>query len=120
MFLLLYAIVLAIFWLRAVYWVTPKHYPGVPEEAVFNFRKKLLDQYKAYAAFFIIAYFIAFLNGSLAGYFQRHQELKLMHLSLVIFTGISIIFDLGVLIFIILNCVKNLKISAGLNNFIKQ
>jgi len=116
MLLLLYAIILAVFWLRAVFWMTPERYPSAQPVAIHNFRKKLLDNYKLYAAFFIIAYFIAFTNGSLAGYFQRHQELKLMHLSLVIFTGISIVFDLGVLVFIGLNFMKNRKFFREIKN----
>ena len=109
MFLLLYAVFLMFFWLRAVFWLTSSHYPDISPVALSNFRQRLLTFYGRYAGFFIIIYFLALVNGLVAGYFQRHHDFKLMAASIYILSGLGIILDLGVLVYIVINMFRNIK-----------
>lgn len=80
MLLLIFAIVLACFWVRASR-MTPAKYPNVDQEVVMTHRTHLLQLYRRYAGFFIILVILAIANGMLRGYGLTHKAAGFVYAS---------------------------------------
>lgn len=113
MYLLLYAVVLAIFWFRALR-LTPERYPNVNEQELFNFRWHLLKRYRQYAVFFILVFILAFINGALGSYAHSHLGQKLY---MNLFYGLTIFIlavNLVILTIIIRNAIAHYQYRRSL------
>lgn len=116
MFLLLYAIFLIFFWVRASFWLKPERYPAANPTAIFNFRKYLLSLYARYAALFIISYFLALLNGWIAAHLGHDHEIIWGDWLFRILTILIAVFDIVVLIYILKNAIRNAKFFRQIKN----
>ena len=116
MLLIIYAFVLAFFWCRAEFWLTPERFSNIHPTALSNFKKRLLNLYSRYAVFFIIAFILALINSYLASYFQHHGDFQAMRISVISITVLIIIFDLAVFFYILFQSIKNFQFFRLLKN----
>ena len=107
MYLMIYAIVLLGFWVRAMR-MKPERYPKLDPDAVLKMKYHLMDCYRRYAAYFIFAFILAIVNGMLWGYLQKNPSTWL-HTTATIFTVIIAIYNILVLVYIIRNAIKNYR-----------
>lgn len=72
MLLLIFAIVLALFWVRATR-LTPEKYPAANPDDVIAYRMHLINNYRRYAGFFMLLVLLAIINGMLRSYGFTHH-----------------------------------------------
>ncbi len=109
MLIIIYAVVLIFFWIRATY-IKPAWYTNANPEHVHAWRAHRLKLYRSYAALVIIWILLAIGNGYLAGYISHHHHVILWHHVLAVTVGISMIYAILILVYPGYHCYHNFKV----------
>jgi uncharacterized membrane protein YhdT len=109
---IIYGIVLIIWWVITQR-IKPSQYPNVPAESLLAWRDHKLTLYRRYAGFLVIWLVLAFINGGLLGFAQKHPHtawVAVAYLSM----AVLLIYLIWIFVVIIKNAHRNYRTAQEL------